>query len=238
MQSTDILIYQGDTLHLDKSPLEGLEYVTSRIKDKEKYISSGCWNGYVAEWIIENGNLYLINIYSYSTSKNINKRLEKILKKKFINGKMIVNWFTGTIIGGYGRTLASTYYIVYEKEKLFNLEKGKLISVKKFDAKNIEYSISEKKVKEFIYKNFDWSFFDKNLDFNETISVFIEADFNGNLKEIKIEKSVNELVDNELKRVLKLIPNWGTYYWNGKPYNFFSNYYLRLNNENMKKYVR
>lgn len=238
MQSTDILIWKGDTLHLDESPLENLKDIADKIREKENSISSGCWNGYIAEWIIENGNLYLKNIYSYSTSKNINKRLQKLLNKKFINGKLKVDWFSGSILGGYGRTLPSIYYIVYEKERLLNFENGKLISVTKFEAKNIEYSISEEKVKEFIYSNFNWILFDEDVDFNETISVFVKADFNGDLKEIKIEESVNEKIDNELIRVLKLIPNWGTYFWDGKPYIFFNDYYFRLNNENMKKYVR
>ena len=81
-QETDILILDKDILYLDNSPLEDLSEVCIELQNHEKVINSGCWNGYIAEWVIIENTLYLKNIYSYTTKENINKRLEKILKNK------------------------------------------------------------------------------------------------------------------------------------------------------------
>lgn len=234
LQCSDILIYKGDTLYLSISPLEKLHHVCIEIKDKEEELSSECWNGFTAEWLLEDGNLYLKNIFSYSTGKNINKRLERIIKKKFVDGKMKADWFTGSFYGGFGRHLDCLYFLVYEKERYMEFDKGILKLVKKYDAKNTEYSIDESKVKEFVYSNLDWDIL-KNVQ-NSIVIVYVEANSVGEIKRLEIENSGGKLVDDEVKRVLRLIPNWGIYYWQGEEYEFFESYHFRINLKNKQRY--
>lgn len=237
LQTSDFIVWNNDTLFLDKSPLEQLPEVCTKIREKEKSVSSGCWNGFVAEWILKDSVLYLKNLYSYSTSKIINRRLEKILDTKFVNGLIKADWFTGEIYGGFGRYLNCMFYLVYEKERKFDFKDGILKTVENFDAKNIEYSIDDEKVKEYVYQNFDWAIFEPEHKFHKLSSVFIEADNSGALKTVKFETSDDIKIDKEVERILRLIPNWGVYFWNGEMYNFFKDYNFEFNNEKMKKYT-
>lgn len=237
MQKSDFIIWNNDTLLLNKSPLEELPQVCEQIREKEKFVSSGCWNGFVAEWRLVDSILYLKNIYSHSTGKSINKRLEKILNKKFDNGVIKAEWFTGEIFGGFGEYLHCLYFLVHTKERKFTFQNGCLKDIAFFDAQNIEYSIDEKMVEEYMYLNFDWSKFESSQEFYKSSSLFIEADNSGDLKTIKIESSAGHEIDKEIKRVLRLIPNWGIYYSNGEMFNFFNEYHFTFNNEKMKKYA-
>ncbi len=236
-QASDILIWNSDTLYLDESPLESLSDVCQKIRERENGFSSACYNGFVAEWVIVENTLYLQNIYSYITSKNINRRLERILNRRFENGRLKANWYSGDFLGGFGRTLNCLYYAVYEKERLFKFDKGVLQEIKAFNAKNVEYSIDEKFLEEFIYQNFNWKIFDPEKEFFLRASIFIAADSTGKLKTIKFESSAGTEIDNEVERIVRLVPNWGTYYWNGKPYSFFGDFNLKFNNNMMNKYA-
>jgi hypothetical protein len=67
-QIPDILIYKGDTLSIFANPLEQL-YDNDSIRPnffdgKEGCMSTACWRGYEAEWIIIDDYLYLTGIYS------------------------------------------------------------------------------------------------------------------------------------------------------------------------------
>jgi hypothetical protein len=238
MQHSDILIWNGDTLYLNKSPLEELPEVCERIRKKEKIISSDCWNGFVAEWIIIDNTLHLKNIYSCSTRKNINSQLERILNRKFVNGSIKADWFSSSIIGGLGKKLNRFYFIVYEKERLLKFEQGELKQIKEYNAENIEFSIDKNVVEEFIYKNIDWNIFNSDEIFFKRVSVFVLADSQGKINKIEFEESAGDKVDSEIKRILMLIPNWGKYYWNGDIYEFSESYSLKFNNEQMNKYAR
>ncbi|NOU60811.1 hypothetical protein [Marinifilum caeruleilacunae] len=237
MQASDKLIMGSDTLYLDRSPIEILPEVCKKIQDKEKSIYSCCWNGFTAEWVIENDVLYLQNIYSFSTGRKINKRLQKILNTKFINGKIKADWVTGSYYGGFGRQLTRLYDIVYEKELLFEIKNGSIQNIEKFNSKNIEYSINKENVKSFIYRNFNWELFDDSIEFDEEVGFFIAANKKGNLIKIKIESYCDVKIEKEIRRILKLIPNWGTYYKDGIVQSFFDDYYLVFNNKQMIKFT-
>lgn len=236
-QTSDILLLNNDTLNLYKSPLENFPDVRNKIFNEEDDINTDCEYGFFAEWVILNDTLYLQNIYNCQNGKKINQRLEKIMNRKFVDGRLKADWYTGELLGGYGRYLSCIYYVVYEKERLFIINGGKLENIRYFDARNIEYSIDKNVVEEFVYKNFNWEIFNSKDEFNESVYVSLSADKAGNIESLNFENSSGSMIEKEVERVLRLIPNWGTYYWHAGIYAFSGGYNLRFNNETMSLYT-
>jgi hypothetical protein len=236
MQKADILIINSDTLFLDRSPLEDLPEVCKKIKGKG--LSTDCWNGFTAEWILIDSVLYLQNIYSCSTGNNINQLLENILNRKFEDGRLIADWFSDGIYGGFGRKLTYLYQVIYEKERYFIFDKGVLKTIKNYDAKDTEYSLNEDAVVDFVYKHFNWNILAKQNWFPQTVSIFLEADKRGKIKRLEYSAEKISAVHKEVKRILCLIPNWGVFYSEGKKHSFNWSYSFGFSRARMESLKR
>lgn len=225
-QIPDRLIYNGDTLSIFANPLEQL-YDNDSIRPNffgknEGCESTACWRGYVAEWLIFEGNLYLTGIRSccyYEDS--IKADLKELFGAKFINGKVKADWFTADIISPQGELL---YYVhmgyesLYETELEFQFVNGKLIGTKTYDnsmSRQSEYSQNSEKLKEFIYSNINWSDLPKLK--KKAIKVYLQFSANekGIIDSVKVMRGYNSIFDKEAVRVVKNIPIWDIYYRHG-----------------------
>lgn len=225
-QLPDLLIYEGDTLSLFANPLEALYNDNAPKPDfwdgQEGCHSSACWRGYQAEWKIENGNLYLTNIYSccyYEDS--IKADLRKVFGSKCIDGKVKANWFTDSVLVPRGKLL---YYIhdaydsIYEKEQEFRFHSGRLTGIKTFDnskTKRSVYSQNSKKLNEFVYSNIHWDSLpiDKNSSVRVIVQFFSNEDGSINAK---VARGHNDLFDKEALRVITSLPEWDIIMKRGK----------------------
>lgn len=68
----------------------------------EGMMSSACWRGYIAIWEVEKGTLYLKGLDAWHGEKKADLKL--LFPKRFKNGKVKANWFTGTLAlsNGFG----------------------------------------------------------------------------------------------------------------------------------------
>ncbi len=57
--------------------------------------STACWRGYVAIWEVEKGVLYLKGLDSWQGEKKVN--LKDLFPKRFKDGKVKADWFTGNL---------------------------------------------------------------------------------------------------------------------------------------------
>lgn len=224
-QIPDILIYKGDTLSIFSNPLE-LLYENDTIRpdffgEKEGCMSTACWRGYQAEWIIADNQLFLTGIYSCCFYEDSLKAdLTKLFPEKYINGKVKAEWVTGNIIAPQGEML---YYVhmgyesLYEKELELEFDKGILIRTKSYDnskSKQSIYSQDSKKLLDFIYSNINWEIMPKN---DSIIKVYIQfsANENGIIDSLKVMRGHSDIYDKEAIRVVKSIPEWDIYYRHG-----------------------
>jgi len=246
-QIPDMLIYNGDTLAIFANPLEQL-FENDSIRpnffgDKEGCMSTACWRGYEAEWVILDNELYLTGIYSccyYEDS--IKANLNMLFGDRFVDGKVKAVWFTGKIIAPQGELL---YYIhmgyesLYEKELELDFSNGKLIGTKTYDnskTRQSEFSQNPEKLKKFVYANIKWESLPK-ID-NKTIKVFLQfsANENGIIDSVKVIRGYDSIFDNEAIRVMKTIPDWDIYYRHGELQRMSWAFSVVFNEENKKEY--
>lgn len=246
-QIPDRLIYNGDTLSIFANPLEQL-YDNDTIRPNffgknEGCESTACWRGYVAEWLIFEGNLYLTGIRSccyYEDS--VKADLKELFGAKFINGKVKADWFTADIISPQGKLLFYVhmgYESLYETELEFQFVKGKLIGTKIYDnskSSQSEYSQNDKKLKEFIYSNINWSILPKLK--KKTVKVFVQFSANekGNIDSVNVMRGYNSIFDKEAVRVVKTLPVWDIYYRHGEHQRVNWTLPIAFSEENRKNY--
>lgn len=107
-QSSDLLIYNSDTILIESYPLETLMESDSVLRNKifnysdtVSCISSGCWRGHIATWTIKNDSLFLINLIS--GCKDHQFKLEEVFETGLIkNKKVFAGWYTGKLLESRG----------------------------------------------------------------------------------------------------------------------------------------
>ena len=246
-QIPDRLIYKGDTLSIFANPLEQLyENDTLRPKffgDKEVCMSTACWRGYQAEWVIINDHLYLTGIFSCCFYEdNIKADLNKLFGNKFIDGKVKADWFTANIIAPQGKQL---YYVhmgygsLYEKELELQFKNGQLVGTKTYDnskSRQSIYSQNEEKLRGFIYSNINWNNLPKLDDKVIKIYVQFSANENGVVDSVVVMRGYDTFFDQEAIRVVKAIPKWEVLYRHEKLERRSWNLPIIFSNDNRKKY--
>jgi hypothetical protein len=104
-------------------------------------MSTGNWRGYVATWKIENDHLYLVKLdtwicrgWNENTCRKVN--LQRLFGKRYRNGKVLANWFSGELRMPDGKMLQYVhmgYGSVYEREIMLRIESGKLVNESTID---------------------------------------------------------------------------------------------------------
>jgi hypothetical protein len=145
-QEPDILIFKGKNHDLFSNPLE--QYFKDKSKRPQFWIApmtmkSSNWRGYVAAWEIINDQLYLSKIDSWFCEPSIKTKdschqvvLSELFGKNVVDNKVSANWFTGKLRVPDGKQLMylhSGYASIYERDILFEVQEGKIISQETVD---------------------------------------------------------------------------------------------------------
>ena len=124
-QEPDILIFEKDTIYLDKYPLEDLLETRPNIGHRllnTSCISTGCWRNYVATWKIIENKLCLLELRNPCNRKII--PLKKVFGKSEVKDNVIpASWYTGVLTAGFGK------FVEFSQEELRNIRE-KMISIK------------------------------------------------------------------------------------------------------------
>lgn len=246
-QIPDTLIFKGDTLSIFANPLEEL-YKDDSLRpnffgDQRGCINTSCWRGYVAEWKIENDQLFLTGINTCCfPDDGVRASLKSLFGGKVINGVVKADWFSGSIIAPQGKLLHYVhlgYESIYEKELEFHFKDGRLVGIKKYDNSGTRESIYSKnsgKFQQFIYSNIRWDKLPDPAQSEIRVSVWFSANESGRVDSVKISKGYNPDFDLEAIRVIKMIPEWDVFYRHGKHQRVGWAVSIVFSNSNRRKY--
>jgi len=267
-QVGDILIWKGDTLVLFSNPLELLEDYDSLVMQISKkielqaernFISSGCWRGYQAEWIVLNDSIFLNNIYDcFDSSLKIN--LNNIFPSLIKNQKIFASWINGDLYIPQGDCIEYIhfgYQSIFERETVLNIEKGLLKDYEIFHNRIVKRSdfFEREDILEFTFRNIDWKILPdlSNMfiqvfvgvqpneqgqfeSIDEEYTYLIEYPLNDSTSTVNFVTDTNNIFIKESIRIAKLIPEWNVFYQRGKIVGMALMVYF--SEENKKKYVQ
>lgn len=125
-QATEILHYKGQELDLAGEPLE-LFLTNSSWKPPFTNLSTACWRGYIGEWAIDQGRLYLTGIHDPDLRQSVN------LAKAFPDskGRVFAHWVTGEYRCPMGKLLNYVhmgYASLHEQDLFLTFKQGELVS--------------------------------------------------------------------------------------------------------------
>lgn len=228
-QTPDIFIYQGRKYALLDTPLEGypdIDKIRHKIfgeRTEEAGYNTSCWRAYMAEWTLENNQIFLTNIYSCEYDRDsIKSNLPDIFGDLCIDGKVKADWISHELLIADGKMIlyhndGFRYY--FEKEKGFFFEKGDLTKVADYDnskMKKSEFFDNHKLIVPFIYSNIRWDSLPDVSDKNIRVIVTFASGETEKPENITIIRgSDNAVFNEEAKRVVGLL-KWNVYYKKGK----------------------
>ena len=125
-QVAEILHYRGEKLSLCGTPLS-LYLTNNPLPLDSEMISSACWRGYIGEWLIENGRLYLTALHEPFDDGQF--PLSLIFKGD--PGRIFVHWVTDELRCPRGKLLEyvhAGFASVHEQDLLLTIKQGELVS--------------------------------------------------------------------------------------------------------------
>lgn len=213
-QGQDVVIWGKDTLFAylnlpDEFYVE--ENRTTIIFGHETNISTACYDGFLAEWRIEDSQLYLTKIYDCEYKEMAD--LKRLFREKYIEGKVRADWISDTILAGKGSLVSwfDDFLPIYPKQIELIIFNGLIISQKAYDnsrSKESEYCINGEKLKQFIYTNVNWSLFPDLKNVHRRVYVRFLGNIEGKIDSATILRGYEDIYNNEAIRVIKSIPQW------------------------------
>lgn len=114
-------------------------------KPKFRSMSTACWRGFIATWIIDDENwLRVASVKAGSLIEAapdggvvMTTGSEEVLQRLFpgSSGPVTAKWFSGELLTGLGEseTLAGFYLVVYAHYRIFYVQAGKVIRIDDHD---------------------------------------------------------------------------------------------------------
>ncbi|PVW13904.1 hypothetical protein [Marixanthomonas spongiae] len=234
-QSTDILIWEKDTLNLYSNPLEKRtdwekinKSISEQIHDYQFNANndsiieiSPFFQNYKTEWKLEKGKLYVTKITTYH---DLGLRLDRINNNKL---PLFAHWLTNELVVFDGNCIVcesnhSRNTSVYPNELILEFRKGILVNKSEYQNRILKKSklsdLDPSEYREYLYSKINWSELGK---MDKTIQAFvsIQPDRNGKLKKIDWENtyliSGNKMITDkknkflkEAIRIVKSVPEW------------------------------
>ncbi|MFA7135655.1 MAG: energy transducer TonB [Bacteroidales bacterium] len=221
-QFWDCLIYKSDTLELINIPLK--QYLdTSQIKDckmfnKMEYLNMISMKEYASTWKIENDSLYLLSIkikYTDSTKDTFKLDyvdLNEILVGRYLNGKILADWFSGSLYSPIGKCVFSAdegLVTSYEKELELKIQNGIMIGENFLDNSKSRHNVYD--TPPFFNGNYfnsliNWAIIPKIFDGDIRVVVRYSANEDGIIDDVRVLRPRGDVFDSEAIRVVKMLP--------------------------------
>ena len=273
-QVGDILIWKGDTLVLFSNPLELRddydliigqisEEIDRKIKtiypEETDGVSTACWRGYRAEWIVLNDSIFLSNIYSCYYD-NVKVNLNNIFPNNIKFQKLFASWISGDLYLPQGEIIQYVhlgYLSIFERETVLTVENGILKNNELFHnriAKRTDF-FERVHLFDFIHERINWEYLPDLT--NRSIQVYIgvqpneqgqfesideeytylmEYPVNDSISKLDIVTDTNNIFIKEGIRIAKLIPEWNVIWQRGKIVGM--GIMIDFSERTKKKYVR
>jgi hypothetical protein len=125
-QVAEILHHKGQELNLAGEPLN-LFLTNSIWKPSFTSLSTACWRGYIGEWAIDHGRLYLEAVYDSDRERSFN--LSEIFAGS--KGRVFAHWVTGEYRCPIGKLLDYVhmgYASCHERDLFLSFKQGELVS--------------------------------------------------------------------------------------------------------------
>ena len=236
-QASEILIMGKDTIYIYQFPFQGIseEVEASFLKNLHDsnhggFISTGLWRGFRGVWEIIDDKLYLVDLKNVNNPREI---LMNTFKDHYIEGKVLADWFSSTLIlpkgdvlrwdGIFGRTYYREEHLLFQNGCLVGKENiSNYLPVKDGISRrqNPFQDYSSKPLAEVIYqtiKNLNWKKLSDKYRCDDEYLITIGA--NGRISEVKFidEEFSCKKCTRILKRELKNL-QFDIIKWNGEPY--------------------
>jgi len=213
-QSPDYLIYRGDTLATYTLILEQYFQMQDKAEQGKLFGLSfrdgatfNCWRGYQAIYKIDNDSLFLVDIISCGERRNgkIDKsesveKMKAIFNKKFINGKVYIDWFSSDIkfpLTDKVLRWDGVFYTIYEKEKVISISTGRVSSTEDVenyvdDAKRIDRKDKDK-ISNILFKQLKKATWKNKGDFDCSEKFMVTINEEGNVSKVRMLYSHEEI---------------------------------------------
>jgi len=242
-QTSELIIYKGDTLTMLCEPLETYLQKNEPREKFYPFLKDGCstalWRGYVGLWEIKGNRLFLIDVFACGDkTKSIRS---KIFKEQ--NSKILADWFEGKLFIERGKMIKYThmgYDRYYEKEILIDVEKGMIGNTVEYDngvkPNDNGFSRDPNDIQAAIYKAINWDKFKLSKDKKLFVTIKIGED--GKLGEPEINGQIENEYKDEITRIIKDFPTVQVFYSRGLPINEGWVIPIFFSKEHRKRYVR
>lgn len=219
-QISDYLIYKGDTLQIQSSPLE--EYFENHIRPESVFeelgiSSTACGRGYIAYWELRNDSLFLNRL----EGDTIDIKLSLIFTDREVGKEVFADWYNQSAFNQYGKNLFG-YISFFEYEREFVFRQGILFQIKTYDntgSRRSEFTKNPELLKEHIAKSIDYSNIAHPEKRTKVFVQIIKVNEMGKIDSVSILRGSDSQRNKEALRVVKAIPEWDVLYRRGKIFN-------------------
>lgn len=228
VQTSDFLIYEGDTFRMESFPLGSyLESHPNPIYETLfEDVNTACWRGYIAYWAVRNDSLFLTDIFSVNSDDKLSIDKSLIFTSLKKNQEVFAYWVTDDLLTVFGEILVqNTAFMLYGFEQVFSVQEGKVISINVYDNTKTSTPMEGKEelVDNYIQYNIDYSKLE-NVPKEEVVLLvefMVQEDGTiGDAAVLTLNGDYPEDMKAEAIRVVKSIPQWDVYYHLGRAMEF------------------
>lgn len=235
-QTKDGLCYQGNYTAIKETPLESypkIGKIRSILFDKQSVsYATNCYRKYVAEWLIENDQLFLTAIYPCFCDESEPSNLNNVFGSLVKDNRVFAHWYSGNLSFPLGKRLYTAEgpfdESIYEYQVTLECVMGHIINTKTTDnrkKKLPEQTPIELKVFSHVEKmpmlegghNKLIEYIEKHLEYPEparsqgiegrsVISFIVERD--GSRTGLKVARSLEASLDSAAMKLVREMPNW------------------------------
>ncbi|RSK36177.1 hypothetical protein [Hymenobacter metallilatus] len=240
-QQPDYLVYRGDTLQLQSNPLEGWLHKLPQRPPELESGSTACWRGYTATWLLENGQLFLLEIRPGCNSSKASIPLRRWFRPD-ARGRVAATWVSGTLDMPLGKLLHYEhmgYGSMYEKDWLLTFQHGRLVGQHTYRNRAAPVPESEQLQKQ-LYQTVEWSRISKQPEAAYRVFVEFRPDSTGRHCAVVIRKGTDQPYAAAALAAARQLArrNWGATYRYGRWVPMRWTMPVTFSEENRRKYAR